>query len=183
MAAHTPSWPPATATIPAVASASPALTRDVLAVRFDGRITRGLMFLGLRECDAPGMPRFPWHVWSSGIRVDVTKRQGLEWEIVEWRVPMTEWPTGEAWQRAVSQTLSSLIASRCTVAWLSTGEGTVREPPELFLPELMHGTVLAAMTACGMFACAVDPDRPVASLTDADLHQLRLASAGLAEVV
>jgi hypothetical protein len=49
------------------------------------------------------------------------------------------------------------------------------------MPEQMTGGVLAAMTESGDFVCLVDPDKPLETLPDSKLLELRSASRGLAD--
>jgi hypothetical protein len=98
--------------------------------------------------------------------------------VIVWDVAIAVWPSGDAWTRSVQGTLKLLVDCGARVAWIGL-EGFFCDPPDLFEPALMSGSVLAAMTSDGCFCCPVDPDQPLATLTDKDLLQLRRASDGL----
>lgn len=154
--------------------------RELLTVIAHGEFRPGIIAYGLRDSTASKNASFPYEIWSAEIEVNEHLLHGDSWEVVRWDIQIDRWPEPDAWEDVVKETLSSLITAGAVVAWLGQ-EGFFADPPDLFKPEQMTGGVLAAMTESGDFVCPVDPDKPLKTLPDSKLLELRLASKGLAD--
>jgi hypothetical protein len=155
--------------------------REQLEIVWRGEQVPGVTFYGLFPRSAGATSLFPEALWPAGVEVGSSILHNERWEVVVWDVAVAAWPSGEAWTRSVRGTLEALVDGGARVAWIGL-EGFFCDPPDLFEPALMSEGVLAAMTADRDFRCPVDPDRPLASLTDEDLPRLRGASDGLSNV-
>lgn len=154
--------------------------REILTIVADGEFRSGVIAYGLRRTGTSKKASFPSQSWPQEIEVAENVLHGDNWEVVRWDIQVDQWPQREDWKDVVEETLASLIEAGAVVAWLGQ-EGFFVDPPDLFNPEHMTGAVLAAMTDSGEFLCPIDPEKPLRSLSDSELMELRSASRGLAD--
>jgi hypothetical protein len=147
---------------------------EVLTVIHGGEEVPGVTFYGLRHSPAGVKAAFPREVWPAGASVSEMFLHNGHWETIVWDLALASWLRGDEWTRAVRETLDSLVAAECTVAWLGL---EFCDPPRLFDPGCMSGTVLAALTADGEFSCAIEPSLPLEALDDKYLGRLRTSAS------
>jgi hypothetical protein len=153
--------------------------RETLEIVWNGEFVPGLIFYGLFGRGKSVNVDFPDEVWPQPVEVHRHLLHNHSWEVALWEIPMLFWPSNGEWFALVRTTLGRIIDGGARVAWIDSEGNPFADPPDLFDPAHMSGAVLAALTAKGDFWCPLDPDEPLASLTDEQLLQLRQASDGL----
>jgi hypothetical protein len=156
--------------------------REVLVIVADGEEVPGLTTYGLTTRAGWRSSEFPADAWVTAPEISEFMLYGVTWGIMTWDVPITIWPTGDEFVRAVRRTLRAMIEGGCRVAWVGAEGFPFCDPPGLFDPACMSGGVLAWMTDAGDFDCPLDPDRPVTWVRDEVLLALRSHTRGLADV-
>ena len=147
--------------------------REVLEVVWDGMAEPGVVVFGLYGAAGPAAPpSFPHEAWPLDTDVRSHLLHGNGWRVFEWDIRVGRWPTGETWRAAVGATLQSLVDEGAVVAWLGV-EGRFCDPPDLFDPACMPGGVLAVALPDKPLDCRVDPDEPLQTLSDEEMHALR----------
>ncbi|WP_157731681.1 hypothetical protein [Arthrobacter sp. YN] len=126
---------------------------------------------------------FPLGLWPAGTDAAESRLYGESWEVKLWDVRVQEFLSGKAWTTAVRGTLQTIIDAGCRVAWVSSERFPFVDPPFLFLPEHMSGSVLSALTSDGDFFCPLDPDQPIRAISDDQLVRLRVHADGLADAI
>ncbi|MEU4295010.1 hypothetical protein AB0E63_42880 [Kribbella sp. NPDC026596] len=157
------------------------LARDALTIFVDGEEVPGLIAYGLRE---PGlaMPAFPSDAWIAQPEPQEFTLHGDRWEVVGWEIPVVIWPEASRLEGAVRATLDTLTQAGCRVAWIGAEGVPFCDPPDLFNPNCMSGSVLAWATDAGQGEFRIDPDAPVQPASDDRLESLRHHGSGLADV-
>jgi hypothetical protein len=154
--------------------------REALSVFVDGDEVPGVIVYALRSPGSDSRVGFPTSLWS-GSEARPFRLLGESWEILGWDLPIREWRSGETWHRLVHRTLEELTRQGAVVAWIGAEGLPFSDPPGLFDPQWMSGSVLAALTSSGDFWSPLDPGMPVQSLTDEQLQRLRAHAHGLAD--
>ena len=149
----------------------------------EGDEVPGLIVYGLFLPGSDRQVEFPSSVWISRPVPCEFRLFGDGWEVLMWEVPIDIWPTGERWRAAIRSTLKAMIERGGRVAWIGSEGGPFCDPPKLFSPDCMSGGVLAWMTDVGDSDIPLDPDLPLAPITDDGLRELRLHARGLADAV
>ncbi len=153
--------------------------REILRVFWEGEEVAGLTFYGIRTREQEDIPRFPAVKWDSLVDCRQSFLHGERWEVIVWDVKVTRWPSPGRFKEALRLTLEALLRGGCSVSWIGL-EGFFVDPPDLFLPEFMSGSVLAAISEGTGLRLAVELDEPLQFLRDDELLELRQASKGLA---
>lgn len=154
--------------------------REVLTVFVDGEERPGVTLYALLRPGADDLPEPLEELWPSA---DVRRfhLRGESWEVRGWDLALNGWQRGENWREVIRETLGLLIRGGAIVAWVGAEGLGVADPPDLFDPSFMSGSVLASMTSGGDFTCPTDPDHPVHPVDDEGLMQLRHHAQGLAD--
>ena len=160
---------------------SPLVARDALVVFVAGEEVPGVIVYGLMKPGSRREVAFPLDVWISASAQDDYVLRGEGWQILTWDVQVDVWPLGDRWSIALRRTLQAMIASGACVAWIGAEGVPFVDPPELFLPERMSGGVLAWMTDDGASGGSLDPDFPLAPVSDEQMLGLRFHCRGLAD--
>jgi hypothetical protein len=155
--------------------------RDSLIVVIDGDEVPGITIYGLAPRGSRSPVAFPSEAWIAAPQVQEYTLHGETWEVPTWDVPIIIWPGAAELAAAVHVTLRAMIQAGCRVAWVGAEGVPFCDPPMLFDPTCMARGVLAWMTDDGQFDCPLDPDRPMAPVSDEHLQKLRSHSGGLAE--
>jgi hypothetical protein len=152
-----------------------------LVIVSDGEEVPGLTTYGLTARGGWRSSEFPSDAWVATPEISEFMLYGVTWEVMTWDVPITIWPTGDEFVRAVRRTLNAMIEGGCRVAWVGAEGFPFCDPPSLFDPACMSGGILAWMTDAGDFDCPLNPDRPVIRVGDDVLLALRSHARGLAD--
>ena len=154
--------------------------REQLTIIWNGEEVPGLMIYGLFHPGLDEAAAFPEDRSVWGVDVGRYVLTGNRWRVVFWNVAVAGWPSGDMWTGAVRGTLEAIVNAGAQASWI--GLLGFCDPPDLFDPAHMSRAVVAAMTADKTFRCAIDPDIPLASLTDDELLWPRRATDGLSNV-
>ena len=155
--------------------------REVLTVFVDGQERSGITLYALRPSGAIDLLELPRDEWSAS-ETRQFRLHGEGWEVVGWDLALSDWPRGNEWTEAIRRALGALVRGGAVVAWVGAEGLGVAQPPDLFDPDWMTGSVLAAMTSAGHFLCPTDPDLPIRPVDDEGLLLLRQHARGLADV-
>ncbi|AKU17592.1 hypothetical protein VV02_19970 [Luteipulveratus mongoliensis] len=155
--------------------------RETLKVVLAGDEVPGLIAYGLRGSGDPADATFPTDSWIAQPEPTELTLHGDAWEVQMWEIPVVIWPARADMELAVRATLRTLIGVGCRVAWIGAEGLPFCDPPELFEPQCMSGSVLAWMTDSGASDCQLDPDAPVMPVGDDVLRVLRAHGSGLAD--
>lgn len=156
------------------------LAREVLTIFVEGDEVPGLIAYGLAPPEVWRDVKFPADAWSSTPSGTV-HLYGETWDVHGWEFPIAIWPTGCDFQVSVYRTLERLVHGGSRVAWIGAEGLPFCDPPGLFDPDSMSGGVLAWMTDDGRFACPLDPNLELVSVSDDELLLLRSHAFGLAD--
>lgn len=156
--------------------------REVLTIFLGGsEEVPGLSFYGLAtDAVAVGAAQFPQSRWPMCPAPEPTLLQGEDWRVLGWDLHVAAWPTGERFRDAIRATLQELASVGCRVAWVGAEGIPFCDPPGLFDPDCMTGGVLAWLSREGAFECPLDPDQPLAAVSDEEMLQLRDLAGWLA---
>jgi hypothetical protein len=155
--------------------------RDVMKVFAHGEEVSGLIAYGLRNRGHLTPAIFPRDVWDFADEPADFTLIGEAWEILMWWIPIRAWPGSRHLQSALQSTLGRLIDAGSRVAWIGAEGLPFCDPPQLFDPDCMSGSVLAWMTDDGVGDCWIDLIAPISPVEDSILHALRSHAAGLAD--
>ncbi|MGX5680946.1 hypothetical protein [Schumannella luteola] len=156
--------------------------RDALAVFRDGEEVPGIHVYGLRVRHDPRVALYPSEVWDTTGEPTRFTLYGDNWEVLLWAVPLRKWPRKKRMAAALRATMSRMIDSGCRVAWVAAEGFPFCDPPMLFDPACMSDSVLAWMDDSGRGWFDLDPDRPIAPVSEDVVQSLRKYSAGLSDV-
>jgi hypothetical protein len=154
--------------------------REVLTVFIDGEERSGIALYALLPSGSGSALALPDLQWPTSDTHEFCLH-GEAWEVVGWDVALDVWPQGAQWTDFIRQALDGLVRRGAVVAWVGAEGFVVADPPDLFSPDAMTGSVLAAMTARGIFLCPTESDLPVSPLEDDELLLLRQHARGLAD--
>jgi hypothetical protein len=148
--------------------------KEELRIFWDGEEVPGFVAYGLRALHGES-PHPPDVGVGSESEARLGMLHGPGWEIFFWDVHVPRWPDPVLFRDQVRVILQDISNAGFVVAWIAV-EGCFAEPPDLFLSESMSGCVLAAFSEANGFQIAVDLDRPIRFLGDAELTELRATS-------
>lgn len=160
---------------------SRSLVRESLTVVIAGDEVPGVIVFALFE---PGLVNEGPLIPSRTLAVDRARPfmlHGPRWRVLTWDVPIATWQTLAEVTSDIRSTLADLVDRGAQVAWVGAEGLPFVDPPDLFEPAYMTGSVLAWLTSSGDFGCMIDPDRPFPSADDDVLRRLRRHSAGLSD--
>lgn len=155
--------------------------RESSTIFVDGEERAGVIAYGLRARGAGSNPEFPAEDWVEQTQPIEFTLHGDRWEVFMWEVPIIDWPSADRFERAVQTLLGRLTQSGCLVAWIGAEGMPFSDPPDLFNPAHMSGSVLAWMDDAGRGMWRIDPDEPMEAAPDETLLLLRHHAKGLAD--
>lgn len=153
-------------------SGSVTPTEDALSVFWEGRFDPGVIAYGLRPEGRGGIPLFPSATWPEGTEHKTSALRNDRWEVWVWDVRVLRWPEPSQWPDVLNRTLQKLGAAGAIVAWCGL-EGHFVDPPDLFKPSCMSGSVYAALSELTGFVCRAQLGAELQTLDDSELLQLR----------
>lgn len=157
-----------------------ALAQDSLSVFDDGEEVAGFILYTLLDADhpQPAPIAIPAGLdWSTRGFI----LEGDAWTVYGWDVVVHAWPDPERFDLAISELLQEAVDQGAVVAWIGTEGNPFADPPHLFSPKWMRGSVITAKTSDRRTFGHLNLDQPVSTLDDADLESLRTHAAGLAD--
>ncbi len=158
-----------------------AMARDALIMIRNGEEVPGIHIYGLRKRHEPKLASYPSEVWDAEGEPFTYTLHGENWEVLWWGVPIRKWPRKTAMAAALEATMSRMIDAGCRVAWVAAEGFPFCDPPMLFHPDCMSDSVLAWMDDSGRGWFDLDPNSPIAPLSEDVVQALRQYSAGLSD--
>lgn len=153
--------------------------RELLTVDYDGNEVPGFIIYALTGAQSPSfaladLSPFAWHV-------DMFDLHGNGWRIQAWGVAVSAWPADGEWLSIMVPVLEDLVAQGASVAWCGYEGAPFVDPPHLFDPEFMSGSVLMGLTSTGFFTDAFRPNSPLTTVDDSVMRVVRQESHGLSD--
>jgi hypothetical protein len=145
------------------------LTQNVLRTVNDGYDALcGILFYGYWHGTNEPDVSFPFNVWPYGTYyMDSWLRDWqndhYRWRILRRDVYILRWPSEDLWEEVVKKTLESFLSEGAIIAW-GGSEGNFVDPPSLFDPNEMPGSVWAYMTQDGAFICVAELGQEFATI-------------------
>ena len=149
--------------------------RDALTIVGRGHREPGLIVYGFYDSVSARIPTVDGWPELGAARSNVLSGDG--YRIVVLDVPLLSFPAPARWPALVDAMLVALLEAGAVVSWAGW-EGMLVEPPGLFDPIDMAGSVWAARTKDANFT-APGLDEEVRTLDDDALAVLRTAAGGI----
>jgi len=124
----------------------------------------GVLAYGYWEKGKLGSLSFPYTVWPQGTVLRRHFLTGENWEVLEWKIRIDEWPKPDAWCDVLKETLQVMHKNGAKVAWFGR-DNHFADPPYLFSPHYMTDSVYAVYFA-NQFVCAAHLGKPYESISD-----------------
>lgn len=131
----------------------------------------GLYVYGYWRGDVEPKAGIPAWAWTRFAQFDEYRLGGDGWRVVCWTVHLRRWPAFREWEASLRSTFHALLDAGAKTAWCAV-EGCFVDPPRLFEKAMAEGVYAAQSPTLG-FKCATGPERPFATLSEADLLVLR----------
>ena len=144
----------------------------ILGVFVDGEERKGVGFYAYWKGVPSVEPLFPEYLWPSRLTIERHVLRGENWTVLWWDAAMTAWPGAGEWESLLRCTFQVFLNAGASVAWCGL-DGFFAEPPALFDPSRMSGSVYAAAGEGWPFTCLARLDAPLKALSDEQLLELR----------
>lgn len=148
------------------------LTDNSLGIFWQGEEVNGVIAYGYWKGHIREEPRFPQQAWNEGTLYRTSRLRGEGWEVCLWDVRVLHWSFPQSWEDTLKATLTAMMDAGAKVAWCGL-EGFFVDPPDLFKPGVMSGSVYATMSAEYGFQCSAHMGLPFKALPDEDLEKLQ----------
>lgn len=143
-------------------------TEQSLGIFWHGEEVDGIILYAYWRGAPTVEPAFDSREWPAGTEHSRSQLTGSDWTIIVWDVKLTNWPSGEFWPRLLERQLSRFCDCGARIAWCGL-EGTFAEPPSLFTPEEMSGSVYAYFSPRLGFQCTALLGQPFETISDEGL--------------
>lgn len=137
-----------------------------------GEEAPGILVYGYWRGAPTNTPACPIDAWGANVESESTILRGTGWTVLMWDLRIQNWPSRARWETTLNQTLQPMLLNGARVAWCGV-EGGFADPPSLFSPKEMSGSVYAAVASDFPFLCTARLGEPFVAFDSSQLLALR----------